>query len=41
MKYYCSKDFVMFKSIETSYNKLLEALKNKSASMIGLIGLRG
>ena len=41
MKYYSSKDFFMFKSTEASYNKLLEALKNKSVSMIGLVGLGG
>jgi len=41
MKYYSSKDFFMFKSTEASYNKLLEALKNKSVAMIGLVGLGG
>jgi len=41
VKYYSSKDFIMFKSTEASYNKLLEALKNKSSSMIGLVGLGG
>ncbi|ESW14004.1 hypothetical protein PHAVU_008G244900, partial [Phaseolus vulgaris] len=41
MKYYSSNDFIMFKSTEVSYNKLLETLKNKSFSMIGLVGLGG
>ncbi|KHN30610.1 Disease resistance protein [Glycine soja] len=41
MKYYSSKDFVLFKSRESTYNKLLEALKDKSVSMIGLVGLGG
>nr|ATO98346.1 putative disease resistance protein [Glycine max] len=41
MKYYSSKDFVLFKSTESTYKKLLEALKDKSVSMIGLVGLGG
>ncbi|KAG4966473.1 Disease resistance protein [Glycine max] len=41
MKYYSSKDFVLFKSRESAYKKLLEALKDKSVSMIGLVGLGG
>ncbi|XP_068487193.1 disease resistance protein SUMM2-like [Phaseolus vulgaris] len=41
MKYYSSNGFFMFKSTEASYNKLLEILKNKSVSMIGLVGLGG
>ncbi|KAK8467083.1 hypothetical protein PHAVU_008G246800 [Phaseolus vulgaris] len=41
MKYYSSNNFFMFKSTEASYNKLLEILKNKSVSMIGLVGLGG
>ena len=41
MKYYSSHDFIMFKSTEASYNKLIETLKNKSVSMIGLVGLGG
>ncbi|KAK8467079.1 hypothetical protein PHAVU_008G245200 [Phaseolus vulgaris] len=41
MKYYSSNDFIMFKSTEASYNKLIETLKNKSVSMIGLVGLGG
>ncbi|ESW14009.1 hypothetical protein PHAVU_008G245400, partial [Phaseolus vulgaris] len=40
MKYY-SNDLTMFKSTKAAYNKLLEALKNKSVSMIGLVGLGG
>ncbi|WVY89640.1 hypothetical protein V8G54_035154 [Vigna mungo] len=38
MKYYSSNDFFMFNSTEESYKKLLEALKNKSAFIIGLGG---
>ncbi|RZB69997.1 disease resistance protein At4g27190-like [Glycine soja] len=41
MKYYSSKNFVLFKSIESTYNKLLEALKDKSVCMIGLCGIGG
>ncbi|XP_028200775.1 probable disease resistance protein At4g27220 isoform X1 [Glycine soja] len=41
MKYYSSKDFVLFKSRESAFKKLLEALKDKSVSMIGLVGLGG
>ncbi|KAL2975925.1 hypothetical protein AAZX31_14G190100 [Glycine max] len=41
MKYYSSKDFVLFKSRESTYENLLEALKDKSVSMIGLVGLGG
>ncbi|RDX95483.1 Disease resistance protein, partial [Mucuna pruriens] len=41
MKYYSSKDFVLFKSIESAYNKVLEELKDKSVSMIGLVGIGG
>ncbi|KAG4963973.1 hypothetical protein JHK86_040841 [Glycine max] len=41
MKYYSSKDFVLFKSTESTYKKLLEALKDKSACTIGLVGLGG
>ncbi|KAK7372244.1 hypothetical protein VNO80_05618 [Phaseolus coccineus] len=41
MKYYSSNNFIMFKSTEASYNKLLETFKNKSVSMIGLVGLGG
>ncbi|ESW14006.1 hypothetical protein PHAVU_008G245100, partial [Phaseolus vulgaris] len=41
MKYYSSNDFIMFKSTEASYNKLIETLKNKCVSMIGLVGLGG
>jgi len=41
MEYYSSNDFTMFKSTKASYNKLLEALKNKSVFMIGLVGLGG
>jgi len=41
MKYYSSDDFFMFNSTEESYKKLIEALKNKSVSMIGLVGLGG
>ncbi|KRH17195.2 hypothetical protein GLYMA_14G204700v4 [Glycine max] len=41
MKYYSSKDFVRFKSRESTYENLLEALKDKSACTIGLIGLGG
>ncbi|TKY56604.1 putative disease resistance protein [Spatholobus suberectus] len=41
MKYYSSKDFVLFKSTESTYKKLLEALKDKSVSMIGLVGIGG
>ncbi|KAG4955077.1 hypothetical protein JHK87_040671 [Glycine soja] len=41
MKYYSSKDFVRFKSRESTYENLLEALKDKSACTIGLVGLGG
>jgi len=41
MKYYSSNDFIMFQSAEASYNELLETLNNKSASVIGLVGLGG
>ncbi|KAK7300783.1 hypothetical protein RJT34_11633 [Clitoria ternatea] len=41
MKYYSSKDFVLFQSTESAYKKLLEALKDKSACMIGLRGIGG
>ncbi|XP_022637899.1 probable disease resistance protein At4g27220 [Vigna radiata var. radiata] len=41
MQYYSSKDFFMFNSTEASYKKLLEALNNKSAFIIGLVGLGG
>ncbi|WVY90222.1 hypothetical protein V8G54_035736 [Vigna mungo] len=41
IKYYSSKDFFMFNSTEVSYKKLQETLKNKSASIIGLVGLGG
>ncbi|TKY56619.1 Disease resistance protein [Spatholobus suberectus] len=41
MKYYSSKGFVLFESTESTYKKLLEALKDKSVSMIGLIGIGG
>ncbi|XP_014503042.2 disease resistance protein At4g27190-like [Vigna radiata var. radiata] len=41
MQYYSSKDFFMFNSTVASYNKLLEALNNKSAFIIGLVGLGG
>jgi len=41
MKYYSSNDFVMFKSIKSLYNKLLEAMKNKNVSVIGLFILGG
>ncbi|XP_047178789.1 LOW QUALITY PROTEIN: disease resistance protein RPS2-like [Vigna umbellata] len=40
-KYYSSNNFFMFNSTEESYKKLLEALKNKSAFIIGLVGLGG
>ncbi|KAL2584859.1 hypothetical protein AAZV13_14G153200 [Glycine max] len=40
-KYYSSKDFVLFKSAESTYKNLLDALKDKSVSMIGLVGLGG
>ncbi|WVY91624.1 hypothetical protein V8G54_037138, partial [Vigna mungo] len=41
MQYYSSKDFFMFNSTEASYKKLLEALNNKSAFIIALVGLGG
>ncbi|TKY45723.1 Disease resistance protein [Spatholobus suberectus] len=41
MKYYSSKNFILFKSTESTYNKLLEALKDKSVCMIGLHGIGG
>ncbi|KAL2324933.1 hypothetical protein Fmac_023991 [Flemingia macrophylla] len=41
MKYYSSKNFVLFKSIEQIYNELLEALKDNSVCMIGLVGMGG
>ncbi|KAL2317392.1 hypothetical protein Fmac_031268 [Flemingia macrophylla] len=41
MKYYSSKDFVLFKSIELTYYELLEALKDNSVCMIGLVGMGG
>ncbi|XP_029124523.1 probable disease resistance protein At4g27220 isoform X2 [Cajanus cajan] len=41
MKYYSSKDFVYFSSTKSTYNKLLEALKDESVCMIGLFGMGG
>ncbi|CAJ1970785.1 unnamed protein product [Sphenostylis stenocarpa] len=41
MKYFSSNNFVLFNSTETAYKQLLEALKDKSCSMIGLVGIGG
>ncbi|RZB75715.1 Disease resistance protein [Glycine soja] len=41
MKYYSSKDFVLSNSTESTYNKLLETLKDKNVSIIGLVGIEG
>ncbi|RDX98021.1 Disease resistance protein, partial [Mucuna pruriens] len=41
MKYYSSKDFIFFESTKTAYNKVFEELKDKSVSMIGLVGMGG
>lgn len=41
MMYFSSKNFVLFKSTESAYNKLLEALKYNNGCVIGLRGLGG
>ncbi|RDX89734.1 Disease resistance protein, partial [Mucuna pruriens] len=41
MKYYSSKDFIFFESTKVAHNKVLEELKDKSVSMIGLVGMGG
>ncbi|XP_029129663.1 disease resistance protein At4g27190 [Cajanus cajan] len=41
MKYFSSKNFVYSKSTKDAYNKLMEALKDGSNGMIGLLGMGG
>ncbi|KAG5047692.1 hypothetical protein JHK86_017098 [Glycine max] len=41
MNYYSSKGFVLFESKKSSYNKLLEALKEESVCMVGLVRIGG
>ncbi|KAL2337476.1 hypothetical protein Fmac_011922 [Flemingia macrophylla] len=41
MKYYSSKYFVLFESTISTYNKILEKIKDENVSMIGLYGIGG